>query len=200
MVQWLSHAQLFVFHGLKHTRLPCPSVSPGVHSHSFSLSQWFYLNISSSATHFFCIRSFLAWGSFPMSELFPSGGQSIGTSASASVLPMNIQGWFPWIDWFGLLAVQETLKSLLQHHSSKGSTLPHSAFFMFQLSHPSMTTGKTIALTRQTFVGILMFSSTFLHKRGFSYLSLIFSGTLHSVEYIFPVLPCLLLLFFCQLF
>ena len=92
------------------------------------------------------------------------------------------------------------LSRVLQHHNSKASILPHSAFFVFQLSHPSMTTGKTIALTRQTLVGILMFSSTFLHKRGFSYLSLIFSGTLHSVEYIFLVLPCLLLFFFCQLF
>ena len=82
-----------------------------------------------------------------MSQLFTSGGQSIGASASASVLPMNIQ------DWFDLLAVQGTLKSLLQHHSSKASILLCSAFFMVQLSHPYMTTGKTIALSRRTFVG-----------------------------------------------
>ena len=71
-----------------------PSLSPGVYSDSWSLSQWYYLTISSSATPFsFCLQSFSASGSFPMSQLFASGGQSIG--ASASVLPMNIQRWFP---------------------------------------------------------------------------------------------------------
>ena len=82
-----------------------------------------------------------------MSQFFASGGQSIGVSASASVLPMNIQ------DWLDLLAVQGTLKSLLQYHSSKVSILKHSAFFIVQLSYPYMTTGKTIAVTRWTFVG-----------------------------------------------
>ena len=77
-----------------------------------------------------------------MSQLFTSGGQSIEVSASASVLPMNIQ------EWFDLLAVQGTLKSLLQHHTSNASILRRSAFFTVQLSHPYMTTGKTIALTR----------------------------------------------------
>ena len=89
---------------------------------------------------------------FPMSQFFTSGGQSSGVSASASVLPMNIQDWFK-IDWLDLLAVQGTLKSLLQHHSSKASILQRSAFFIVQLSHPFVTPGKTIALTRQTFVG-----------------------------------------------
>ena len=79
-----------------------------------------------------------------------SDGQSIGVSASQSVLPMNIQ------DWLDLLTVQGTLKSLLQHHSSKASVLWRSAFFTVQLSHPYMTTGNTIALTRQTFVGKIM--------------------------------------------
>ena len=74
-------------------------------------------------------------------------GQNIGTSASASVLPMNIQGPFFRIDWFDLFDVQGTLKSLLQHHSLKASILQCSAFFMVQLSHPYMTTGKTITLT-----------------------------------------------------
>ena len=87
-----------------------------------------------------------------MSWLSTSGGQRIGASASASVLPMNIHGWFPLGLTGCLLAVQRTLKSLLQHHSSKASILQHSAFFMVQLSHPYMTTGKTIALTRWTFV------------------------------------------------
>ena len=73
---------------------------------------------------------------------------SFGASASASVLPMNVHGEFPFrIDWFDL-AVQGTLKSLLQHHSSKASILQHSAFFMVQLSHPCMITGKTIGLTK----------------------------------------------------
>ena len=84
-----------------------------------------------------------------MSQFFTSGGQSIGVSVS--VLPMNIQDSFR-IDWFDLLAAQGTLKSLLQHHISKASILWHSAFFMVQLSHSQMTTGKTVALTRQAFV------------------------------------------------
>ena len=101
------------------------------------------------------LQSFPASGSFPMSQFFASGVQSIGVSASASVLPMNIQDWFR-IDWFDLLAVQGTLKRLLQHHSLKASIIWHSAFFMVQLSHPYMTTGKTIALPRRTFVGKIM--------------------------------------------
>ena len=91
-----------------------------------------------------------------MSQFFASGGQSIGASVSASVLPMNIQFIFFRNDWFDLLAVQETLKSLLQHHSLKASILWRSAFFMVQLSHLYMTTGKTIALTRWTFVAKIM--------------------------------------------
>ena len=88
-----------------------------------------------------------------MSQLFTSGGQSIGVSASASVLPM-CSGLISFrMDWLDLLAVQGTLKSLLQHHSSKASILLHSAFLMFQLSHPYVTTGKIIALTIWTFVG-----------------------------------------------
>ena len=83
-------------HGLQHVRLLCPPLSPGVCSNSCPLSQWYYLTISSSVTHFFsCHQSFPASGSFPMSRLFSSGSQSIGASASASVLPVNIQGWFP---------------------------------------------------------------------------------------------------------
>ena len=101
------------------------------------------------------LPSFPASGSFPMSQLFASGSQSIGVSASTSVLPMYIQDWFPFLSLV-LLAVQGTLKSLLQHHSSKASILWHSAFFIVQLSNPYMTTGKTIALTRQTFVSKVM--------------------------------------------
>ena len=235
-------------------QLPCASLSPGV----CPSGQWYHPTISSSVVPFSSWpQSFPASGSFPVSQLFTSGGQSTGASASASVLPINIQGWFPlgltsfqfssvtqscltlcdpmdcstpglpdlrhswsllklmstelvmpfnhlvlchprllppsvfptirvfsnesalhirwpmyWsfsfsispsnqysglisfrIDWFDILAVQRTFKSLLQHHNSKASILRCSAFFMVQLSHPYMTTGKTIALTRWTFVG-----------------------------------------------
>ena len=86
-----------------------------------------------------------------------SGSQRIGVSASASVLPMNIQGWFPLgYDWFDLLEVQGTLKSLLQHHNLKASILQCSTFFMVRLSPPDMTTGKTIALTIWAFVSKTM--------------------------------------------
>ena len=82
-------------HELQHTRLPCPSPSPGVCSHSCPFSRWCHPTISSSVACFSCLQSFPASGSFPMSWLFESAGQSTGASASASVLPMNIQGWFP---------------------------------------------------------------------------------------------------------
>ena len=92
-----------------------------------------------------------------MSQFLASDGQSNGDLVSTSVLPMNIQDSFPlgWTGWISLQS-QGTLKSLLQHHSSKASILWHSAFFIVRLSHSYMTTGKTIALTRQTFVGKVM--------------------------------------------
>ena len=103
--------------------------------------------------HSFCPQSFPAPGSFVMSWLFASGGQSF--SFSFSISPSNeYSGLISFrIDWFDLFAVQGTLKSLLQHHHSKASILQCSIFFMVQLSHPYMTTGKTIALTIWTFVG-----------------------------------------------
>ena len=91
-----------------------------------------------------------------MSWLLASGGQSIGTSASVSVLPMNSQIDFFRIDWFDLLAVQGTLKSLIQHHNLKTAILGCSVFFLVQLSHPYMSTGKTVALTVRTFVSKVM--------------------------------------------
>ena len=142
-------------HGLQHTRLPCPSPTPRVHSNSSPSRQWCRPTISSSVVSFSCPQSFPASGSFPMSQIFTWGGQSTGVSAS--VLPMNIQDWFPLgLTGLDLLAVQGTLKSLLQHHSSKASILQRSAFFIVQPSYPYMTTGKTIALTRWTFVGNIM--------------------------------------------
>ena len=144
-------------HRPQYSRLPCLSLSPRVCINSCPLSWSYHPAISSSVSPFSsCPQSFPALGSFLMSRLFASGGQSIGASALASVLPMNIQGWiFPIsfrIDWFDLLAVQGTLKSLLQHYSSKVSVLHCPAFFMVQLSHLYMTTVKTIALTIWTFV------------------------------------------------
>ena len=92
-------------HGLQHTRLSCPSPTPRVYSNSCPLSQWCHTTISSSVTPFSsCLQSFPASGSFQMSQFFAKGGQSIGVSASASVLPMNTQDWFPlgWTDWISL--------------------------------------------------------------------------------------------------
>ena len=141
-------------HGLQHTRPPRPSPTLRVYPNSCPLSRWCHPTISSFVVPFsFCSQSLPASQSFPMSQLFAWGGQSIGVSASTSVLPMNISFRMDWLD---LLAVQGTLKSLLQHHTSKASIFRHSAFFIVQLSHPYVTTGKTIALTRQTFVGKVM--------------------------------------------
>ena len=144
-------------HGLQHARPPCPSPTPGVYSDSCPLSRWCHPAISSSVVPFSCPQSLSASESFPMSQLFTWGGQSTGVSALASFLPKKSQGWSPseWTGWI-LLAVQGTLKSLLQHHSSKASILQHTAFFTVHLSHPYMTTGKTIALTRWIFVGKVM--------------------------------------------
>ena len=148
-------------HGLQHARLACPSPTPRACSNSCPLSQWCHPTISSSVIPFSsCLQSFPASESFQISQLFALGSQSIGVSASASVLPMNTQDWSPlgWTGWISLHlpGISKGLSSLLQHHSSKASILQHSAFFIVQLSHPYMTTGKTIALTRRTFVGKVM--------------------------------------------
>ena len=141
-------------HELQHARPPCSSPSPEVHSNSRPSSWWCHPAISSSVIPFFsCLQSLPASKSFPMSQLFPWGGQSTGVSSfSFSIIPSKeIPGLISFrMDWLDLLAVQGTLKSLLQHHSSKASILRCSAFFTVQLSHPYMTTGKTIALTRRT--------------------------------------------------
>ena len=144
-------------HGLQHARPPCPSPTLGVHSNSCPLSQWCHLTVSSSVVPFFSyLQFFPASSSFPMSQFFTSGGQSIGVSASASILPMNIQDWFS-LGLTGWISLQSKgLKSFLQHHSSKASILWHSAFFIVQLSYLYMTTGKSIALTRWTFISKVM--------------------------------------------
>ena len=143
-------------HGLQHSRLPCPSLSPGVCSNLCPLSRWYHSTISSSVIPFSCFQCFPASGYFPMSQFFTSGSQSIGASASASVLPMNIQEWYP-LGLNGLICLQSReLSRVFQHHSSKASILQCSTFFIVQFSHPYMTPGKTIALTRWTFVDKVM--------------------------------------------
>ena len=88
-------------HGLQHARLPCPSPTPGVYPNSCPSSRWCHPTISSSVVPFSCLQSFPASGSFPISHFFASGGQSVGASASVSVLPMNILDWCPsgWTEW-----------------------------------------------------------------------------------------------------
>ena len=139
-------------HESQHARPPCPSPTPGVHSDSRPSSQWRHPAISSSVIPFSsCPKSLPASESFPMSQLIAWGGQSIG-SFSFSISPSNEHPGLISLrmNWLDLLAVQGTLKSLLQHHNSKASILWRSAFFIVQLSRPYMTTGKTIALTRRT--------------------------------------------------
>ena len=121
-----------------------------------SIEQRCHSTVSSSVAPFSCAQSFPASESFPESWLFTSGVQSIGASASASVLPMNIQGWFPLalIGWISLLS--KGFSSLFQHYKSKTSILWCSVFSVVQLSYLCMTTGKSIALTRQTFVSKVM--------------------------------------------
>ena len=144
-------------HELQHARPPSRSPTPRHHSNSCPSSRWCHPAISSSVVPFSCLQCFPAWGSFPVRQLFTSGSQSVGASAFA-ISPSNEHPRLISfrMDWLDFLAVQGTLKSLLQHHSSKASILWCSVFFIVQLSHPYMTTGKTIALTRRTFVGKVM--------------------------------------------
>ena len=135
-------------HGLQHARVPCVSPTPRAGLNSCPSSRWCYKNISSVVPFSSCLQSFLALRSFPISEFFASGGQSTGALFSFSISPSKeYSGLISFrIDWFDLLAVQGTLKSLLQHHSSKAPIFWCSACFMAQLSHPYMTRGKTTAL------------------------------------------------------
>ena len=155
-------------HGLQHARLPCPSPSPGACSTSCPLSQRCHPIISSSV-----VPSPPAFNLSQHQGLFQwvSSLHQVAKvwSFSFSISPCNeYSGLISFkIYRFDLLAVQGTLKSLLQHHSSKASVLRRSAFFMVQISHPYMTTGKTIALTRRTFVGKVT-SLLFIHCLGLS--------------------------------
>ena len=136
----LSHVRLFV--DCNTPGFPCPSPTPGAYSNSCPSSWWYHPAISSSVVPFsFCLQSFPAAGSFPMSQFFISGGQSTGVSSSASVLPMNIQDWYPlgWTGWISCSPRDSQESS--PNHSSKASILQCSTFFIVQLSHPHMTTG-----------------------------------------------------------
>ena len=142
-------------YGLQHPRLPCPSPTPRASSNSCPSSQWCHPTISSSVIPFSSwLQSFPALGSFPISQFFASGGQNIGVSASTSVLPVNIQDRFP-LGWTGWIPLQSKGLSRVFSNNTVQS-INSSAFFMAQLSHPYMATGKTIALTRWTFVGKVM--------------------------------------------
>ena len=142
-------------HGLQHARLPCPSLSPWMCSNLCPLSWWYHPTISPSVAPFSCcLQSFLASGSFPMSQFFSSGDQELELQHQSS---NEYSGLIHFrLDWLDLLTVQGTLKSLLQHLSSTASILWCSAFYMVQLSHPYMTTGKTIPLTICTFISKVM--------------------------------------------
>ena len=151
VVQLLSRFRLFVTPVLQHIRLPCPSPFPGTCSNSCTLSQWCHPTISSSVIPFSsCLQFFPASGSFPMSQLFKSGGQSIG--ALASILPINIQCWFP-LGLTGLILQSKGLSRIF----SNITVWKHQFFgtrpsLWSNFHHPYMTTGKTIALTIQIFV------------------------------------------------
>ena len=142
-------------YGLQHARPPCPSPTPGVYSNSCPLSWWCHPTISFSV-----IPLLLSLSIFSSIRVFSNESVLHNRwpkywSFSFRISPSNeYSGLISFrMDWLDLLAVQETLKSFLQHHSSKALILRHSAFFIVQLSHPYMTTGKTIALTRQTLIG-----------------------------------------------
>ena len=133
-------------HEPQHARPPCPSPTPVVHPNPCPLSQWCHLTISPSVVPFCCHQSFPESWSFPVSQLFTSGDQSLEFERQHQFFQWTPELISFRMDWLDLLAVQRTLKSLLQHHSSKASNLWHSAFFTVQLSHPYMTTGKTHSL------------------------------------------------------
>ena len=131
---------------LQHAPRICPSSCP--------LNQWCHPTISSSVAFFFCLQSFPVSRSFPVYQLFASCSQSIG--ASASDLPKSIQDWLPLRLTDLIFLLSKGFSRVLQHHSLKVSILRCSGFFMIWLSHPYRTIGKTIALTRWTFVGKVM--------------------------------------------
>ena len=150
-VQSLSRVQLFVTPWTAAGHAPCPSPTPGIYPNSFLLSQWCHPTISSSVSPFSShLQSFPASGSWVLCIRWPKFWSFI-FSISPSKEDSGLMSFR--MDWLDLLAVKGTLKSLLQHHSSKALILQCSAFFIIQFSHLYMTAGKTIPLTRRTFVG-----------------------------------------------
>ena len=145
----------------RHARLPCPSLSPRVCSNSCPFSWWYHPTISSSVTPFSsCPQSFPASGYFYSESALHIRWPKYWSFSLSISLSSEYSGLISFrIDSFDLLAVHGTLKSLLQHHNSKASILWHSGFFIVQLPHPYMTTGKNIALTIQTFVGKVLLGS-----------------------------------------
>ena len=144
-------------HGLQHIRLPCPSPTPRAYSNSCPSSHWCHPTISSSVVPFSsCLQSFPASGSFQMSQFFTSGGQSIGVSASVSVLPMNIKDWFPYNGLVGSPCSPRDSQESSPTPQFKSINSLVLSFLYSPLSHPYMTTGRTIALTRRTFIGKVM--------------------------------------------
>ena len=142
---------------LQHARPPCPLPTPGVHSDSHPSSQWCHPAISSSVVPFSsCPQSFPASGSFQMSQLFASGGQSIGVSASTSVLPMNSQDWSP-LKWTGWISLQSKGLSRVFSNTQFKSVNSLALSFLYSSTLTLyMTTGKNHSLTRRTFVGKVM--------------------------------------------
>ena len=143
-------------HGMRYTRPPCLLPTFRVYSNLCPLSQWCHLTISSSVIPFSsCLQSFPTSGFFQRSQLFASGGQNIGVSALKSVLPMNTQDWSPlgWTGWISLQSEDSQESSPTPQVKSINSS---ALSFILQLSHPYVTTGKTIALTRRTFVDKVM--------------------------------------------
>ena len=139
------------------TRPPCPSPTPRVYSNSYPLRRWCHPAISSSAVPFSSCPQLLPASVFSNESTLRMRWPKYWSFSFSIILSKEHPGLISFrMNWLDLLAVQGTLKSFLQHHSSKASILQHSAFFIAQLSHPYMTTGKTIALTRQTLVGRVM--------------------------------------------
>ena len=169
-------------HESQHAWPPCPSPTPRVHSNSRPSSRWCHPAISSSVVPFSsCPQSLPASKSFPMSQLFSWDGQSTGVSALALFLPRFPRANLLQNALVGSPCTQRTLKSLLQHHSSKASILWHSSFFTVQLSHPYMTTGKTIAVTRGMFIGKVM--SLLFNMLSRLVITLKFPGCSHHLQW-----------------
>ena len=144
-------------HGLQNARLPCPSPTPGAYSNSCPSSWWYYPTLILCCPILLLPSIFLSIRGFSNESVLRIRWPKYWSFSFSIRLSNEYSGLISFrMDWLDLLAVQGTLKSLLQHHRSKASILQHSAFIIVQRSHPYMTTGKTISLTRRTIVGKAM--------------------------------------------